>query len=62
MTFKTVASRVGNAVVDTATVLHNSGLSTRISEIDTEIETLQNRLDVLNDERNRVAAAKISRR
>lgn len=62
MTIKTAAGRFGNALLDTATVLHNSGLSTRISEIDTEIETLQNRLDVLKEERDRVANAKISRR
>jgi hypothetical protein len=62
MTIKTAAARVGNGLLGAATVLHNSGLSTRNHEIDTELEVLQARMDVLKEERANNESAKISYR
>jgi hypothetical protein len=59
MTFKTAAKSFGNGLLTTATVLHNSGLSTRISEIDQEIEPLQRRIDELNQERQNLIDSRI---
>jgi len=50
MTFKTAMSSVGNGLLTTATVLHNSGLRTRINEIDEEIKKLQEEKSRLEDQ------------
>lgn len=52
MTFKTAAKSFGNGLLNTATVLHNSGLNTRITAIDVEIDALQKQIDVLNAEKS----------
>jgi hypothetical protein len=59
MTFKTAAASFGNGLLTAATVLHNSGLSTRISEIDTEIEDLQAQIEQLQEERSNLEANRI---
>lgn len=58
---KSAAKTTGRSLFTVAAVLHNSGLSTRIHEIDTETETLQARIDELNEERARLEGSKISR-
>ena len=61
MTVKSAAKSFGNGLLTGVAVLHNSGLSTRINEIDTEIETLQARIDVLKEERSNLDAQRITR-
>jgi uncharacterized small protein (DUF1192 family) len=41
MTFKSAMSAIGNGALIAATVIHNSPIDTRITEIDEEIERLQ---------------------
>jgi chaperonin cofactor prefoldin len=59
MTFKTAAKSVGNGLLTATTVLHNSGLQTRINAIDEELETLQAQVDKLKEERSNLEAQQI---
>lgn len=51
MSFKTAAKSIGNGLLTGATAIHNSGLQTRIDEIDLEIEELKQQIDRLWEER-----------
>lgn len=50
MTFKSAMSSVGNGLLVTATVLHNSPVQTRISEINEEMQKLQDEKTRLEDQ------------
>jgi hypothetical protein len=59
MTLKTAAKSVGNGLLTATTVLHNSGLQTRINEIDEEIQRKQIEIEALQEERFNLDSRKI---
>jgi hypothetical protein len=52
MRIKTVASRVGNAILDLADDMHNSAVRSEIDQIDKEQAALREQLTRLEEERS----------
>jgi hypothetical protein len=51
MTFKTVATRVGNATLGALTVIADAQTQTQINEIDAELEPMRQRVAELEERR-----------
>lgn len=51
MTFKSAMSTLGNGILATGSVLHNTGIQTQINEVDAEILELEKQLTALRDKK-----------
>jgi seryl-tRNA synthetase len=54
MTFKTVASTVGNGLLDGLSAIADAHTLGEIAKIDAEVDALQERLDTLQKERDQL--------
>jgi hypothetical protein len=59
MTLKTIASRVGNGILDAGTAMHNASLDSDIDKIDEEIAALHAQLARLEERRSELEDRKI---
>lgn len=59
MTLKTVASRIGNGILDATAVMHNASIDSEIEKIDEEIAALHAQLTRLEEDRTDLVNSKI---
>jgi hypothetical protein len=59
MTFKTLASTVGNGILDAGAAIHNASVQNQITEIDSEMDALRAQLTRLEETRSDLVDRKI---
>jgi hypothetical protein len=59
MSLKTAASRVGNALLDATTAMHNASIDSKINDLDEQAAALRMQLARIEEERSALEAGKI---